>query len=54
VVQLDVIADRHDTLELLVAAPTTNDSLRAGMRKVGAMYKDLLWPLLLMLLWPTL
>lgn len=34
VVQLDVIADRHDTLELLVAAHTTNDALRTGMRKV--------------------
>jgi DNA mismatch repair ATPase MutS len=36
VVQLDVIADRHNTLELLVAAPTTNDALRAAMKKVGA------------------
>jgi hypothetical protein len=33
-VQLDVISDRHDTLELLVDAHTTNDALRAGMRKV--------------------
>lgn len=34
VVQLDVISDRHDTLDLLVAAPTTNDALRAAMKKV--------------------
>lgn len=33
--QLDAIADRHDTLELLVDAHTTNDALRAGMRKVS-------------------
>lgn len=35
VVQLDVVSGRHDTLELLVAAPTTNDALRASMKKVG-------------------
>lgn len=34
VVQLDVISSRHDTIELLVAAPTTNDALRAAMKKV--------------------
>lgn len=34
--QLDVITDRHDTLDLLVAAPTTNDALRVAMKKVGA------------------
>jgi hypothetical protein len=33
-VQLDVIADRHDALELLVAAHTTNDALRAAMKKL--------------------
>jgi len=36
VVQLDVIADRHDTLELLVAAPNTNDALRASLKKVSS------------------
>jgi hypothetical protein len=35
VVQLDVISSRHDTIELLVAAPTTNDALRAVMAKVS-------------------
>lgn len=40
VVQLDVIADRHDTLDLLVAAPTTNDALRAAMKKVGGVVMD--------------
>jgi DNA mismatch repair ATPase MutS len=34
VVQLGVISSRHDTIELLVAAPTTNDALRAAMKKV--------------------
>lgn len=34
VVQLDVISGRHDTLDLLVAAPTTNDALRTAMKKV--------------------
>ena len=34
VVQLDVLTDRHDTLELLVQAHTTNEALRAGMKKV--------------------
>jgi hypothetical protein len=34
VVQLDVVSNRHDAIELLLAAPTTNDALRAVMKKV--------------------
>jgi DNA mismatch repair ATPase MutS len=35
VVQLEVLADRHDTIELLLDAPSTNDALRAAMKQVG-------------------
>jgi DNA mismatch repair ATPase MutS len=34
VVQLEVLADRHDTIELLLEAPSTNDALRAAMKQV--------------------
>ncbi|WIA22147.1 hypothetical protein OEZ85_004483 [Tetradesmus obliquus] len=34
VVQLEVLADRHDTIELLLEAPSTNDALRAVMKQV--------------------
>ena len=37
VVQLEVISSRHDTIELLIAAPTTNDALRAAMKKVSGL-----------------
>jgi hypothetical protein len=32
-VQLEVLADRHDTIELLLEAPSTNDALRAAMKQ---------------------
>ncbi|KAF6252313.1 muts domain V-domain-containing protein [Scenedesmus sp. NREL 46B-D3] len=34
VVQPSVLADRHDTIQLLVEAPSTNDALRAAMKQV--------------------
>jgi hypothetical protein len=36
-VQLEVLADRHDTIELLLEAPSTNDALRAVMKQVGGL-----------------
>lgn len=50
-VHLETLSDRHDTIELLIAAPETIDALRAAMIKVMMSFMGLIQQPLLLYWW---